>query len=411
MTAAEEVPPVPGVLHRLRAADPPTRHPELPTLTAAVWHGPAGEHARAIAPSTEADPVAVLAHNLAWASARIGAGTWVTMGRERHPARNWFLLNGPTAVGRKGTAQSATLSSLTSLSPLPRIVSGLSSGEGLIQAFMGEPPPDHRLLVTESEWEGPLARMKREGNTLSAVLRDAWDGRPLATLNVASRMVDHHHLVVVGHITPASFRHAMTGLDVSNGFLNRFLMLSVRRPHLIDPFSADDHNGGQAPLQRIVDRTSTVVPNGAIRLSVAARKAFYSWYRANEEERDSLPERVAQATARYTGHAIRLALTYAILDGATQIDGPHIAAGTGLVDYANQCAADELAAGRVGLDGQILLALQVDSWMGRTELHARLGRRVKAQDLDEALGLLAKQITRREVQTDGRTRTEYRRLR
>lgn len=412
MTAADEVPPpIPEVLHRLRQADPPKRHEDLPQLSHDVWHGPAGEHAQAIAPSTEADPVAVLAHDLAWASARIGAGTWVAMGRERHPARNWFLLNGPTAVGRKGTAQSATLSSLSSLSSLPRIVSGLSSGEGLIEAFLGEPPPDERLLVTESEWEGPLARMKREGNTLSAVLRDAWDGRPLATLNVASRMVEHHHLVVVGHITPASFRHAMTGLDVSNGFLNRFLMLSVRRPHLIDPFSADDCDDDHAPLRRIVERTGTGIPNGPIGLTVAARKAFHQWYREAEGTRDSLPERVAQATARYTGHAIRLALTYAILDGASKIDVPHVAAGIGLVDYANECAAEELAAGRVGLDGQILLMLRLDSWTSRTAIHAHLGRRVKSHDLDEALGLIAKQITSREVSTDGRTRTEYKRLR
>jgi hypothetical protein len=38
-------------------------------------------------------------------------------------------------------------------------------------------PADRRLLVRESEIASVLKMFQREGNTLSAVLRQAWDGR------------------------------------------------------------------------------------------------------------------------------------------------------------------------------------------------------------------------------------------
>ena len=190
-----------------------------------------------IASDTEADPLAVLAGMLAWSGCAIGPGTYVMQGRDRHPPKVWPMLVGATATGRKGTSESDGLSALSALSSLPRRRSGLSSGEGLIEAFLpsdGEDSlPDPRLLVTEGEWEGPLARSQQKGSSLSAVLRDAWDNRPLATMTVTGRQVDHHHLVVVAHITPDALRRGMGGMEVSNGFLNRFLITEVRRPHLV----------------------------------------------------------------------------------------------------------------------------------------------------------------------------------
>jgi hypothetical protein len=83
--------------------------------------------------------------------------------------------------------------------------SGLSSGEGLIQAVRDareEDPQikdksgahrlerqvvdggesDKRLLVIESEFGSVLQQSGRDGNILSTTLRDAWDGKPLPVL-------------------------------------------------------------------------------------------------------------------------------------------------------------------------------------------------------------------------------------
>ena len=73
---------------------------------------------------------------------------------------------------------------------------GLSScwrGEGLIDRVK-DPDPDEseglvlvmpevkRLLCIEEEFSKPITAMRREGNTLSAILRAAWDSKPLEVL-------------------------------------------------------------------------------------------------------------------------------------------------------------------------------------------------------------------------------------
>ena len=40
---------------------------------------------------------------------------------------------------------------------------------------------DKRLLVFEGEFAQVLRVMRRDGNTLSGILRNAWDGRPWGT--------------------------------------------------------------------------------------------------------------------------------------------------------------------------------------------------------------------------------------
>ena len=78
------------------------------------------------------------------------------------------------------------------------IKGGLSSGEGLINEVRDEVKKwsakekawdvvdpgvtDKRLMIVEAEFAGALAVMERHGNTLSPVLRKAWDGDRLATL-------------------------------------------------------------------------------------------------------------------------------------------------------------------------------------------------------------------------------------
>ena len=64
-----------------------------------------------------------------------------------------------------------------------RTSTGLSSGEGLIWALRdpsGADPraKDPRLLVVEAEFASVLKAIARDINTLSPVLRSAWDGRP-----------------------------------------------------------------------------------------------------------------------------------------------------------------------------------------------------------------------------------------
>jgi hypothetical protein len=162
---------------------PLDRHVSVPVIREAAYYGPVAEYVREIAPGTESDTVAVFAQALAWAGCRIGRSVVLQHGQVAHYPIVWPLIVGATSVARKGTAEAESVTALSTLSTqprekpeepesgppligLPRTRSGLSSGEGLIEAFLsttqGDPPPDGRLLIVESEWETVLARTKRE---------------------------------------------------------------------------------------------------------------------------------------------------------------------------------------------------------------------------------------------------------
>ncbi|HEX6870164.1 MAG TPA: hypothetical protein VF163_03615, partial [Micromonosporaceae bacterium] len=82
----------------------PERAPNLPPIHRAAWHGVIGDCVRRLAPTTEADPVAVLVSLLALFGALAGDGPHVRVGGVRHPPRVWPLVVGKTGAGRKGTS-------------------------------------------------------------------------------------------------------------------------------------------------------------------------------------------------------------------------------------------------------------------------------------------------------------------
>ena len=121
----------------------------------------------------------------------------------------------------------------------PRILTGLSSGEGLIWAVR-DPTSQHpgiadqRLLVIEPEFTSVLKAASREISTLSPTLRSAWDGRPLAILTrTAPARASTAHIAVIGHITQHELRRHTTSTELANGYLNRILLIACRRQRLL----------------------------------------------------------------------------------------------------------------------------------------------------------------------------------
>jgi hypothetical protein len=80
----------------------PSGWPEPPA--AAAYHGLAGEIVWAVAPHTEADPVAVLVQLLVAYGALVGGGAWFEVEADRHYPNEFAVLVGDSAVSRKGSA-------------------------------------------------------------------------------------------------------------------------------------------------------------------------------------------------------------------------------------------------------------------------------------------------------------------
>ena len=71
-----------------------------------------------------------------------------------------------------------------------------------------------------------LKVMTREGNTLSPVIRSAWDSGDLRSLTKNSpARATGAHVSIIGHITKDELRRLLTETESANGFANRFLFL------------------------------------------------------------------------------------------------------------------------------------------------------------------------------------------
>jgi hypothetical protein len=144
----------------------------------AVYHGLAGEIVNRIAPNTEADPVAILSQLLVAFGAATGRSAWFQVEATRHHPNEFLVLIGESARARKGSSWDHVHRLITGADPhlSSRILTGLSSGEGLIHSVRdpaGQDPgaSDQRLLVIEPEFVSVLKNVSREISTLSPTLR------------------------------------------------------------------------------------------------------------------------------------------------------------------------------------------------------------------------------------------------
>jgi hypothetical protein len=373
----------------------PVGWPEPPAP--AAYHGLAGEIVNAIAPHTEADPVAVLVQLLVACGALIGRGAWFEVEATRHHPAEFAVLVGESSRARKGTSYDHIERLLGEIDPefALRMENGLSTGEGLVWALRdrhGEDPgaSDRRLLVSEPEFSRVLSG--RELASLSPVLRQAWDGRRLGLLTRNSPLrASDAHLALIGHITAAELRHCSTTLSVANGFLNRFLFVPCRRVQLLA------HGGEKKdPLAEtgLKDRLAQVLGHarcaGELRFHPDAEE---HWTTSYEEMSELSTDGVTGAlTARAEAHSIRLALIYASLDGASSIELEHLQAALALWDYAAR-GADWALGDTTGvpLAEQLYRTLSDDpDELSRSQLRDSLNRNYPSAQVTEALESLEK---------------------
>jgi Protein of unknown function (DUF3987) len=217
---------------------------------------------RALAPATDADPVALLVQTRLLFGSVVGRGPHFTVGGDKHFTNEFAALVGPTAAGRKGTSAGRVQLAFADLNAdwlTRRNLGGTSSGEGLLWVVRdpirkrertnrgrGCPPtyeevesdpgePDKRAVVYEPEFAGVLKQTERQGNTASVVLRQRWDGREVTqtlTKNNPAKATGAH-VSPIGHITAEELHRYLTATETANGFGNRFLFACVKRSKLL----------------------------------------------------------------------------------------------------------------------------------------------------------------------------------
>jgi hypothetical protein len=228
------------------------------------------------------------------------------------------------------------------------IASGMSSGEGLIARVRDpliemeengkvniiEPGvTDKRLLVVESEFGQVLRNLKRESNTLSAIIRNAWDGRDLCTLTKQQLKATGAHISIIGHITTEELSQYFDGSDLFNGFANRFLWPLVRRSKLLP-------HGGQHLNLLHLGRDLAEAIAGAKRLERVqhAHETAILWADAYGRLTDARPGLGGVVTSRAEAQVLRLSTLYAALDGSAYVMPEHLHAALAVWDYCEESA-------------------------------------------------------------------------
>jgi hypothetical protein len=378
----------------------------------AIYHELPGEIVNTIAPHTEADPVAILTQLLVSFGAAVGRGAYFQVEATRHHGNEYMCLVGDSARARKGSSWDHVRRLILDADPSlqPRILTGLSSGEGVIWAVRdpsGQDPghSDQRLLVIEPEFASTLRAASREISTLSPTLRSGWDGRPLAILTRTSpARASTAHIAMIGHITQHELRRHTTSLELTNGYMNRVLLICCRRQRLL-PEGGDPNPLHGTGLDRLLTAALRQARTaGNVRLGPEARELWHhAYHKLAAEPHDQV---VAQITARAEAHVIRLALLYTLTDGKRQIGTQHLTAALALQDYAVRSAAWALtSATGQPLAEQIHATLrQHPAGLTRSQISQTLGHHQPAGEIDHALHALhaAGRATATHIPTGGR---------
>jgi hypothetical protein len=381
--------------------------PSWPILAEEALCGLPGDIVEAIEPHTEADPVAILSSLLAAFGNAIGRGAFFRVGADVHHLKLNIGLVGDTSKGRKGMSWGYAREFMHASDEHwteERVLHGLSSGEGLIYAVrdrvegenkkgetmvLDEGVEDKRLLILEPELAGVLKVMSREGNTLSPVIRQAWDDGTLQTLTKNSPMkATEAHISIIGHITRAELLRHLTETEAANGFANRFIWLMVRRSKEL-PFGGEWHKVDIAPLVRRL--TSALEFGSAPVLVTWGDSARDNWRDVYGPLSEGKPGLFGAVVGRAEAQVMRLAALYAVMDESHEIEREHLLAALALWDYSEQSARYIFgdATGDPVAD-QILNALRAagKNGMTRTEISNLFGRNMSSERIAQALSLL-----------------------
>ncbi len=398
-------------LPQARSSHPDADWPAL--LLPEALYGLAGDIVRAIEPHTEADPVALLIQGLIVFGNVVGRGPHFMAERDRHGVNLFAVLVGRSSKGRKGVAWGHVKAHHEKVDPewaKTHIQAGLASGEGLIWAVR-DPClldqvgiPDKRLMVLEAEFASVLRVMGRDGNTLSSIIRQAWDSGDLQNLTKNSPVrATAAHISITGHITKDELLRYLDRTEAGSGFGNRFLWVCVKRSQCL-PEGGRLETGQLEPLlERLKAAVEFARKDGELTRDDEAREIWLQEYPTLSQEHLGM---FGAITSRAEAQVMRLACLYALLDMSYVVKAAHLRAGLALWRYC-EASARYIFGSSLGdpVADSILRALRACSvGLTRTGIRDLFGRNRRSDEIDRALGLLEEHDLARpeQHQTQGR---------
>ena len=258
---------------------------------------------------------------------------------------------------------------------------------------------DKRLLLDEREFYSALEVMKREGNILSAH-RPRRLGLPAGAANADQEHPDPRHqrlhLDRRPHHDRGAAAEARPHLD-GQRLRQPVLYGCVHRSKML-PFGGDALDATDLGTRT---RAAIETARNFDRVNMT-EAAMELWVAVYPQLSGEVPGLLGSLTARAEGQTIRLALIYALLDGAGEIDRVHLEAALAVWAFCD--ASTRFIFGDVTGDTMadaILRALRSAGATGktRTELYALFSNNRRSGDIGRALELLMQRGKARSVTT------------
>lgn len=321
----------------------------------AMLYGLVGDVARAAAQNSEVNPVAAGLGFLSFAGAMIGRDVFYAIGDCWHHPRLFTLHVGRSARAGKGEAirlvkRIAQRVAADRPGLLGQIhTGGLATREGLAKLIhdgytIGRETvaaiPDKRLWVLEEEFSNILRQQRREGNTLSAGLREAWDGGSLRPATKTGTVwASDPHIGIAAAITPMELVELISARDMANGFLNRFVLIWGERVRIVP----HPEPTAETVVRDLAERTAAVIEfarggypettdSRQMHMTSDARALWEKRY--GDFRRPSESELLDAMLERRAPTAIRIAMLLALTDRALVIEEWHLRSALAWIDYA-----------------------------------------------------------------------------
>ena len=381
-----------------------------PAHTGIAW-----EWVQSVTPYTEADPVGILVAYLVAAGNMIGPSPYVMAGPRRHGLNEYAVLVGPTSTGRKGDALDAGTLPARHADPdwhSERVRSGFGSGEGVIRHVQDKADDgssvDRRLLMREDELASVLTVANRDGSTLSGIIRNGWDGRPLENHTKSTSMrATGAHLSILAAVTPDELLRKLTKTETANGFANRFLFVRVKRSKLLPRGGAIPESLTSEHASVLRDRAMAARKVGRLDFTPDAGRLWdYAYEHELSVDRFGM---IGAVTSRAEAHTLRLSMLYALLDGKKEIGREHVESALTLWRYCEQ-SAHEVWGDAIGdpTADAILDAVREQGELTRTAVRDLFSRH-RGSDYERALSELvaAGRLNVSTIETAGRPTTLY----
>ena len=396
-------------------------------LSEDAYIGMAGDFVHAVEAHTEADPAAILFQFMVCFGNAIGTAAFFQQEWTRHNAREFVLIVGRSAKARKGTSWNIVKAvfKLADERWTKRIVSGLGSGEGVVHQVrdpaetlneqgvkvVTQGAEDKRCMVVESEFASILSVSSRDGNTLSEVIRNAWDSGDIQTLtkNNPTRATGAH-ISIIGHITETELNAKLGSNAIANGFGNRFLVVCAKRSKLLPDGGCLADDDFETLARQVAAAIDTARKTSRVTRSTEARALWHEVYPALTSDRTG---NFGSITSRAEAHVLRLSILYALMDGQSEIQLCHLKAAMECWRYCQDSALyiwGDFAQG--GMAGKIRAALTDAGQDGltRTQLYNALGGRLSPEEFVPELEKLISggEVTEARKPTRGKPVTIYR---